>query len=84
MSELEVSLKNKNPTLRMWGKRTPHLGCGEIPHKTMIRDANVSQTRYKMTHSSSNMSKTRRKMTLLTLNVTKTPRKITLLAYTMS
>ena len=31
---LEVPAKNKNPTLRMWGKtRTPHLGCGEQePH----------------------------------------------------
>ena len=24
-----VLSKNKNPTLRMWGTRTPHLGCGE-------------------------------------------------------
>ena len=22
--------ENKNPTLRMWGTRTPHLGCGEV------------------------------------------------------
>ena len=24
-----IASKNKNPTLRMWGTRTPHLGCGE-------------------------------------------------------
>ena len=26
---LELPAKNKNPTLRIWGTRTPHLGCGE-------------------------------------------------------
>ena len=29
-TESEMLCKNKNPTLRMWGTRTPHLGCGEI------------------------------------------------------
>jgi hypothetical protein len=27
---VEMLKKNKNPTLRMWGTRTPHLGCGEV------------------------------------------------------
>ena len=26
---LAVPKENKNPTLRMWSTRTPHLGCGE-------------------------------------------------------